>query len=113
MQANALKASQMSAICKHLPAFSMGYVGGRVGLCVFRHLRNLRSLKLSGGNFTDIGLCMLTGLKALRSLNLSFCNNITDEGFRAVVIPLSRHSLAQVDVSHRDGATPLSSVSRV
>ena len=54
----------------------------------------------------------LTGLTALSSLDLSFCHNITDAGLKALVAPLSRHSLSHVDVIRAvDGLTLLSLVS--
>ena len=63
-----------------------------------RNLKRLRDLNLDFGRFTDTGLQMLTGLTALRRLSLWICNNITEAGLRALVVPLSKHSLAVVDV---------------
>ena len=54
---------------------------------------------------------MLTGLTALRSLGLGNCRKITDKGFRALIIPLSRQSLAEVYMDHRYDSTRFSSVS--
>ena len=67
-------------------------------------------MKLDGGRFTDKGLRVLTGLTALRSLSLQDCHNITDEGLKILVEPLSRHSLAQVDVKGCRRLTALSLV---
>ena len=75
-----------------------------------RGLKQLRVIILDNGEFNDTGLCVLTGLTALRSLNLQYCHNITDEGLRATVVPLSRHSLARVDVTGCSRLTSLSSV---
>ena len=71
----------------------------------------MRSLKLDGGRFTDKGLRVLTGLTALRSLSLQECHNITDEGLKDLVVPLSKESLAQVDVNGCKRLTSLSLVS--
>ena len=68
-------------------------------LFVHRDLKHLRSLALDHGCFNDSALCTLTGLTALRSLSLQYCSVITEEGVRAVVVPLSRQSLAHVDVT--------------
>ncbi|CAL5228289.1 g11394 [Coccomyxa viridis] len=68
------------------------------GLDAISCLKSLRSLKLGGGRFTNKGLRVLTGLTSLRSLSLVNCYNITDKGFKALVAPLSKQSLAQVDV---------------
>ena len=76
-----------------------------------RHLKNLRSLDFYGGDFTDSGLSMLSALTALRSLSLCACMNITDEGLKAVVVPLSRQSLTQVEVKGCSKITALSLVS--
>ena len=76
-----------------------------------RNLKRLRVLNLDRGSFSDTGLCMLTGLTALRSLSLQLCQSITDEGLRAVVVPLSRHSLARMDAFGCGRLTSLSSVS--
>ena len=71
----------------------------------------MRELDLNEAHADDKGLCLLTGLTALSSLDLSFCHNITDAGLKALVAPLSRHSLSHVDVSECDGLTLLSLVS--
>ena len=63
-----------------------------------RSLKHLRELDLHEGLFDDTGLCLLTGRTALRSLKSSSCNNITDAGLKALVVPLSRHSLSHVSV---------------
>ena len=75
-----------------------------------RNLKQLRVLNLNRGSFSDTGLRMLAGLTALRSLSLQYCHNITDEGLKALVVPLSRHSLAHVDVTGCRRLTSLSSV---
>ena len=85
-------------------------VDAQRGLGLYRYLTHLRSLNLSGGNFSDNGMRMLTRLTALRTLTLKRCDKITDEGFRALIIPLSHQSLAKVEVDDRYYATPLSSV---
>ncbi len=74
-------------------------------------LKSLRILKLDQGRFTDKGLRVLTGLTALRSLSLHECHNITDEGLKALVVPLSKESLAQVAVRGCERLTHLSLVS--
>ncbi len=79
-------------------------------LHVHRDMKQLRKLMLHYGSFTDKGLRMLERLTALRSLSLQHCRNITDEGLKAVVVPLSQQSLAQVDVAGCNRLTPLSSV---
>ena len=76
-----------------------------------RHLKGLCILKLTRGSFTDGDLRVLTGLTALRSLSLKECNNITDKGLKAVVVPLSKESLAQVNVQGCSRLTSLSLVS--
>ena len=81
-----------------------------MGCYVCSCLKSLRSLKLGGGRFTNKGLRVLTGLTSLRSLSLVNCYNITDKGFKALVAPLSKQSLAQVDV-RGCGLTDLSLVS--
>lgn len=63
-----------------------------------RDLNQLRTLKLDHGRLTDKGLRVLKNLTALRSLSLQYCNSITNKGLKAGMLPLSRHSLAQVDV---------------
>lgn len=75
-----------------------------------RDLKGLRVLNLNRGSFSDTGLRMLTALTALRSLSLQYCHNITEDGLKAVVVPLSRHSLARVDVTGCRRLTSLSSV---
>ena len=69
------------------------------GCFVRRNFRHLRALNLSGGSFTVRGLRGLTTLTALRSLRLYYCHNVTDTGLVAVVVPISRHSSARVDVA--------------
>ena len=76
-----------------------------------RNLKRLRNLDLSEAHADDTGLRLLMGLSALSSLDLSFCHNITDAGLKALVAPLSCHSLSHVDVSDCDGLTLRSSVS--
>ena len=71
----------------------------------------MRELNLNEAYADDKGLCLLAGLTVLSSLDLSFCHNITDAGLKALVAPLSRHSLSHVDVSECDGLTLLSLVS--
>ena len=56
----------------------------------------------------DAGLCLLTGLTALQSLYMGFCRNITDAGLKALVVPLSRHSLSHVHVADCGNITSLS-----
>ncbi len=75
-----------------------------------RNLKHLRNLSLDGGRFNDKGLRGLTNLTALRSLSLCSCHDITDEGLRAMVVPLSRHSLAAVDVANCKRLTYLQTV---
>ena len=75
-----------------------------------RNLKHLRILKLDGGRFNDKGLRGLTKLTALRSLSLCSCHDISDEGLRAVVVPLSRQSLAWVDVTDCERLTHASMV---
>ena len=75
-----------------------------------RVLKNLRELDLDRGRFGDIGLGLLTRLTALRSLSLRYCNSITDTGLRDLLLPLSRHSLAHVDVNGCARLTSRSSV---
>ena len=77
---------------------------------VRRHLKGLRILELDRGRFADEDLQVLTGLTALRFLSLRDCREITDHGLRAVVVPLSGESLAQVDVQ---GCTRLTGLSLV
>ena len=75
-----------------------------------RNLKHLRNLSLDGGRFNDKGLRGLTKLTALRSLGLRSCHDITDEGIRAVVVPLSQHSLAWLDVTDCERLTDLRTV---
>jgi hypothetical protein len=75
-----------------------------------RVLKNLRELNLDKGRFDDTGLGLLTRLTALRSLSLCYCNSITDTGLRDLLLPLSRDSLAYVDVSGCSWLTSRSSV---
>ncbi len=82
------------------------------GVYVHRHLKRLRTLKLGNGIFKGEGLRVLTALTALRSLSLDSCSNLTDEGLRSVVAPLSLHSLADVNVFGCTRLTRLSSVSQ-
>ena len=70
-----------------------------MGSHVRRNLKHLRGLSLDGGRFNDKGLRGLIKLTALRALSLCRCQDITDKGLRAVVVPLSRQSLAWVDVT--------------
>ena len=81
-----------------------------MALHVHRNLKHLRTLSLDGGRFNDKGLRGLTGLTALRSLSLRSCHDISNKGLTAVVVPLSRHSLAWVDVSDCDRLTDLGTV---
>lgn len=75
-----------------------------------RVLKNLHELDLDKGRFGDTGLGLLTGLTALRSLSLRFCSSITDTGLRDLLLHLSRHSLAHVDVNGCARLTSRSSV---
>ena len=81
-----------------------------LGFYVRRNLTHLRELNVDEGRFNDNGLRGLTGLTALRSLSLRSCHDISDAGLRAVVVPLSRHSLAWVDVTGCERLTDLSRV---
>ncbi len=76
-------------------------------------MTRLRVLKLGGGHFTDKGLLVLKGLTALRSLGLQNCIKVTDKGLKDVVLPLSKHFLASVDMEFCSGLTHLSSVSQM
>lgn len=78
-----------------------------------RSLKHLRNLRLDGGRFNDKGLHGLTKLTALQSLSLISCHDITDGGLRALVVPLSQHSLAWVDVTDCERLTDLSRVSPI
>ena len=80
-------------------------------ICVHRVLHRLRTLRLNGAPISDDALRGLTGLTALRSLSLLGCPSITDRGLRDAVVPLSQHSLAQVDVRWCPNITARSKVS--
>ena len=71
----------------------------------------MRTLDLAEAQADDTGLCLLTGLTALRSLDVSYCDDIMDAGLKALVVPLSRHSLLHVNVAGCRKLTGLSLVS--
>jgi hypothetical protein len=51
------------------------------------------------------GLQPLRGLTALRELHLCYCGGLSDAGVRAALAPLTRHSLAHIDVTGCSGLT--------
>ena len=63
-----------------------------------RNLHCLRTLTLDMGKFREKGLRELTRLTALRFLSLKGCPYVSDKDLSELVVPLSRHSLAEVDV---------------
>ncbi|CAL5224608.1 g7320 [Coccomyxa viridis] len=81
-----------------LTALGVSHLTDDCELNAVRDLNQLRTLKLDHGRLTDKGLRVLKNLTALRSLSLQYCNSITNKGLKAGMLPLSRHSLAQVDV---------------
>ena len=71
----------------------------------------MQELFLTSAHADDTGLGLLTGLTALCSLDLACCHNITDAGLKALVVPLSRHSLSHVNALDCRRLTLLSLVS--
>ena len=51
------------------------------------------------------GLQPLQGLTALRELHLCYCSGLSDSGVRAALAPLTRQSLAHIDVTGCSGLT--------
>ena len=79
---------------------------------VHRRLQHLRHLTLHRACFSDKGLAALTQLTVLCFLSLQACDKITDSGLEAVVVPLSRQSLAHVEVDKCRRLTSCSLVSQ-